>query len=117
MKRALLLGLVLTMPAACSAARVAGNTAALPFKGAWYAGKGIYKVGEASVEFADGALDMTSKTVRVTQQVVDLAGSVTEISRDVRTVDLNVELALIAARDDVRHVRVEPVRDSDAWAR
>ena len=106
-------------------AKVTGQAAALPFKGAYHGtklagkgvyytgkgayhvGKGAYEVGKVPVKIADGVLDTTTRVVTLTVLTLNAAGQVSAMSRDVAAASLYTELAAIERGKNVLEVIVD----------
>jgi hypothetical protein len=120
---AMLLGAALT--SGCTVAKVTGQAAALPFKGAYHGtklaskgvyysgkgayhvGKGAYEVGKVPVKIADGVLDTATRTVTLTVLTLNTAGRVTALSRDIAAAQLYTELAALETSHNVLQVVVD----------
>lgn len=114
-----------TATGGCTVAKVTGQAAALPFKGAYHGtkiagkgvyytgkgayhvGKGAYEVGKVPVKIADGVLDTTTRVVTLTVLTLNAAGQVSAISRDVAAASLYTELAAIERSKNVLEVIVD----------
>jgi hypothetical protein len=108
---------ILPVLSSCTVAKVTGQAAALPFKGAYhgtrlaakgvyYTGKGAYMVGKVPVQIADGALDASARVLTLTVLTLNAAGQVTSISKDIAATSLNAELAAINAGSSLLEVIV-----------
>lgn len=108
----------------CAAAKTTAKVAVMPVKATYYAGKGVYltgkgiykvgegvyKVGSIPVKITSAALDTTSDVLVMTLLVVNTAGAITEVSRDIQTLQLNAELqALRGARNILEVLISEPI--------
>ena len=114
----------------CTVAKVTGQAAALPFKGAYhgtkmagkgvyytgkgayYVGKGAYEVGKVPVRIADGALDASVKVLTLTVLTLNAAGQVTSITRDIAALSLDTELAMIERSGTALEVIVDVARQT-----
>ncbi|MAP94602.1 MAG: hypothetical protein CMK07_06575 [Ponticaulis sp.] len=109
---------------ACTAARTTAKVVSLPVKATYYAGKGVYltgkgvykvgegvyKVGSIPVKFTGAALDTTSDILIMTLMVVNAAGTVSEITRTISTVQLEAELLAIQGATNIIEILVsEPI--------
>lgn len=119
----MLAGAILT--SSCTVAKVTGQAAALPFKGAYHGtklagqgvyytgrgayavGKGAYSVGKVPVKIADGVLDTTTRIVTLTVLTLNAAGQISSLSRDIAASSLYSELAAIDTGANVLEVIVE----------
>ena len=81
--------------------------AMLAGKTVYYAGKGVYKVGELTVRAADGVLDGTERMLRLTILTSDATGSVVRTTREIKSTALETELQLLERNKDVLEVIVE----------
>lgn len=113
------------MMSGCTAAKVTGQAAALPFKGAYHGtklagqgvyytgkgayavGKGVYTVGKVPVKLADGVLDTTTRVVTLTVLTLNAAGQVSSLSRDIAATSLYTELAAIDTGANILEVLVD----------
>ena len=73
-------------------------------------GKGVYKVGKATVYVADGVMDGTERVLRLTILTSDATGSVVRTSREISAAALDAELAAIEKSGKAAEVFVEVVR-------
>lgn len=132
MKQFLILTAAALALSGCSAAKIAGKTAALPFKGAYktgevaakgvyYTGKGIYKTGEfvgtgayktarVPVTVLNGALDTSAKVLTVTTQAVDLTGKVVSISRQIPRSEAEAYISQAQGAANVLSIVVDSAR-------
>ena len=83
-----------------SGAKFAGKTV-------YYAGKGVYKIGELTVRVADGVLDGTERALRLTILTMDAAGSTIRTTKLISSSALEAELALLERTPGVVEVIVE----------
>lgn len=113
------------LASSCTVAKVTGQAAALPFKGAYHGtrlagqgayytgkgayhiGKGAYNVGKVPVKIADGVLHTTTRIVTLTVLTLNAAGQVSSLSRDIAATSLYSELAAIDTGANVLEVIVE----------
>ncbi|WP_018148188.1 hypothetical protein [Henriciella marina] len=114
-----------SMTSGCTVAKVTGQAAALPFKGAYHGtraagtglyytgrgayavGKGAYRVGKVPVQVADGVLDTTGRVLTLTIMTLNAAGQMSAISKDIAAASLYTELAAIERSAGVVEVIVE----------
>lgn len=127
-KRFFILGLLLTVLAGCTAAKVATKAVTLPAKMAWetgklagktvwytgkgtyyvgkYGGKGLIYVGSVPVQITQAALDTTAELLSITTSALDLSGQLITLNRIVPTTQLERELrALDASIRAMRSIR------------
>jgi hypothetical protein len=108
----------------CTVAKVTGEAAALPFKGAYHGtraagtglyytgrgayavGKGAYHVGKFPIEVADGVLDTSARVLTLTIMTLNAAGQVSSISKDIAAASLYAELAALESSASVMEVIV-----------
>lgn len=124
--RAGLTALMLTplVVSGCAAARTTAKVAAMPVKATYYAGKGvyltgkgvykvgegIYKVGSIPVKITSAALNTTSDVLVMTLMVVNTAGTITEITKDIQTLQLNAELQALRGAKNILEILIsEPI--------
>ena len=117
----------------CSAVKATSKAtmtvASLPFKGTYYAakgvghgtyqtgkfaakslyytGKGAYHLGRVPVDFTRGALDTTADVLQITASVTTTAGQVAQVTSMVSRAQLEQELAVLRATKDVSHILVD----------
>ncbi|MEP1229548.1 MAG: hypothetical protein ABJG88_02615 [Litorimonas sp.] len=115
-------GLIVTLSASllsgCAVVKTTGQVAALPFKaaykttefvgkGVWATGKGVYYVGSVPVKITEKALDLSSDVLTVTTQTLDAAGKAVTLTRKIKAVQLDAELAAIKGTSNVLSVVVD----------
>jgi len=83
------------------------NGAKIAGKTVYYAGKGVYKIGELTVRAADGVLDGTERVLRLTILTMDATGSVVRTSKLISSTALEAELAVLEQTPGVVEVIVE----------
>ncbi|RIJ23565.1 hypothetical protein D1224_04685 [Henriciella barbarensis] len=108
----------------CTVAKVTGEAAALPFKGAYHGtraagtglyytgrgayavGKGAYHIGKFPIEVADDVLDTSARVLTLTVITLNAAGQVSAISKDIAAASLYAELAALESSASVMEVIV-----------
>ncbi len=85
------------------------NGAKIAGKTVYYAGKGVYKVGELTVRAADGVMDGEERPLRLTIISIDAGGNEMRATREISSEALESELAALEATPGVTEVIVEEV--------
>jgi len=116
----------------CTVAKVTGKAAALPFKGAYYTGKGAgtvtyqtgmfagkgayytgkgaYNVARIPIKVTNAALDTSAKVLTVTTQIVDLSGKVVAVSRTLQRSEVDAYINQLQDTANVLDILVDIYR-------